>query len=146
MKIALKSHTRTEIIDITASVQKIVAVADITKGLCVVYCPHTTADITINENADPDVQMDMENFFTDMVPWENNYRHLVGNTAAHIKTTLIGFSQTIPIEAGQLALGTWQGIYFCEFDGPRSRNVQITILPVERKNKWPLWTKKTVLC
>ena len=133
MNLSVQSRKRTELIEITASVQEIVSDSGIMKGLCIVYCPHTTAGITINENADPDVQMDMETYFESIVPWENNYRHMEGNTAAHIKATVIGFSQTIPIRAGKFQLGTWQGIYFCEFDGPRSRQLIITLLPIAER-------------
>ena len=99
------------------------------KGLCVVFSTHTTAGITINENADPDVVNDIVSFLDEMVPWRHNaFRHSEGNSAAHIKSSLVGFSQAIPVENGRLDLGTWQGVYLCEFDGPRTRRVRIRLL------------------
>ena len=98
-------------------------------GLCVVFSTHTTAGITINENADPDVVGDIVSFLDGMVPWNHNaFRHAEGNSAAHIKSSLVGFSQAIPVENGCLDLGTWQGVYLCEFDGPRTRRVRIQLL------------------
>jgi secondary thiamine-phosphate synthase enzyme len=97
-------------------------------GLCHVYVPHTTAGVFINENADPDVMADVLATLDALVPWDNHYRHAEGNAAAHIKAVLMGSSQTIPVRNGRLALGRWQGIYFAEFDGPRERHFQVTVL------------------
>ena len=116
-------------VDITAEVEKIVVDSDVREGIALVYTPHTTSAITINENADPDVVHDMLAQFTEMVPWRQPFfDHGEGNSAAHVKSSMIGASETIPIVKGRLALGTWQGIYFCEFDGPRSRRVRVQIL------------------
>ena len=96
-----------------------------TEGLCLIYVPHTTAAVTINESADPDVAADILKALDRLVPWEAGYRHREGNAAAHIKSTLMGASQWVAVEAGRPILGTWQGIFFCEFDGPRSRQVHV---------------------
>ena len=115
--------------DISSIVTDDLRQSGIQDGLCVIFVPHTTAAITINENADPDVCSDMVHFMEKMVPWnESMFRHFEGNSAAHIKSSLMGFSQIIPIENGRLVLGTWQGIYFCEYDGPRNRKVHITFM------------------
>ena len=116
-------------IDITDKVTSIVSAYDISEGTCIVYSPHTTCGITINENADPDVKRDMIRELSRFVPFEDGYRHMEGNSAAHIKASLMGSSVTIPISQGTLLLGTWQGIYFCEFDGPRKRHVTIQVMP-----------------
>jgi len=105
-----------------------VSESGVTTGLCHVYVPHTTAGVFINENADPDVKADVVARLEALVPWDNHYRHAEGNAAAHIKSTLIGTSQTIPVRNGRLALGRWQAIYFAEFDGPRERHFQVTVL------------------
>ncbi len=115
-------------IDITRQVQGVVREKNVDRGICVVYVPHTTAAITINENADPDVVRDFTMEINKLVPWEDGYRHAEGNSAAHLKASMIGFSETILIEDGRLVLGTWQGIYFCEFDGPRSRKVYVKVM------------------
>lgn len=114
-------------IDITAQVAAIVARSNIRHGLCQVFVPHTTAGVTINENADPDVLTDMLAAFKQMVP-NLPYRHREGNSPAHVKSALTGCSLTVPVIAARLGLGTWQGIYFCEFDGPRRRNVWIQVI------------------
>jgi len=100
-------------------------------GVCVVFVPHTTAGVTINENADPDVVRDMDAALGKAVPWSANYAHAEGNAAAHVKASLMGSSVTVPVEEGRLVLGTWQGIYFCEFDGPRKRRVHVQVLSDE---------------
>lgn len=122
-QITVQSNSRTDFIDITPAVQAYIQQIGVHDGLITVFVPHTTAGVTINENADPDVLTDLENVWERMVPWENGYRHLEGNTAAHMKATLTGSSATIFVENGTLALGTWQSIYFCEFDGPRTRRI-----------------------
>ena len=115
--------------EITHEVQALVGKDGISSGYVIVYIPHTTAGITINENADPTVKSDMLESLEKMVPWEQkHFRHSEGNSAAHIKASMMGFSVTVLIEAGELQLGTWQGIYFCEFDGPRSRKVFVKII------------------
>lgn len=108
-------------IDISSEVQKAVSAAGILEGIAVVYSPHTTAGITINENADPSVKNDMIRTLNKLIPYEDGYTHMEGNSDAHIKATLTGLSVTVPVIGGRLALGTWQGIYFCEYDGPRNR-------------------------
>jgi secondary thiamine-phosphate synthase enzyme len=124
----VQTHERTEFIDVTRRVQEIVARSGIQAGLCVVYVPHTTAACTINEHADPDVVRDMLMELNKIIPFEDNYRHDEGNSAAHIKTSLIGSSHSIPIHQSRLALGTWQGIFLCEFDGPRTRQMFVQIV------------------
>jgi secondary thiamine-phosphate synthase enzyme len=122
-EIRISTTSRTELLDITSEVQKAVAESRVRDGVCHVYVPHTTAGITINENADPSVRQDILMELNKIVPFQDNYRHLEGNAAAHIKASIVGSSQTILVKAGKLLLGTWQGIFFCEFDGPRSRRV-----------------------
>jgi len=126
--INVKTSTHSEMINITNKISELIP-ENMQNGLCCVYSVHTTAGITINENADPDVCSDMVRFFDKLIPWnENMFQHFEGNSAAHIKSSLMGFSQTIPVSNGKLVLGTWQGIYFCEYDGPRSRKVHVTFL------------------
>lgn len=122
-EIPVQSKSRTDFIDITADVQQFAAAKGIREGVITVFVPHTTAGITINENADPDVTADMETVLDRMVPWSNGYRHSEGNTAAHVKASLMGSSVQIIVKNGRLVLGTWQSIYFCEFDGPRARKI-----------------------
>lgn len=126
-RIALKTANRVELIDITGRVQDIVAKSRVNDGVCFIFCPHTTAGLTVNENADPSVKHDIMQDLERLVPKNASYTHAEGNTDAHIKSSLFGSSLTIFIEAGSLVLGTWQGIYFCEGDGPRSREVWIKI-------------------
>jgi len=126
--LTVRSKHKADVIDVTDRVQQLVSESGVEAGLCHVYVVHTTAGVFINENADPDVMTDVLTTLDALVPWENGYRHAEGNAAAHIKATLIGTSQTIPVVEGRLALGRWQGIYFAEFDGPRERQVQVTIL------------------
>lgn len=127
-KITIKTSSRTELIDITSKVEEAVVKSKVDKGTCVVFVPHTTAGITINENADPSVRKDLLKEINKIVPFDDNYAHTEGNAAAHIKATLIGSSVSVIVEAGNLQLGSWQGIYFAEFDGPRSRGVWIKII------------------
>ena len=128
MILSVKTRETTELIDITSNINHLVQETGVDQGLCMIYVPHTTAAVTINESADPSVKSDMLMIINQIIPWEANYRHLEGNSAAHIKTTLVGSSELIAIENQQLVLGTWQGIFFCEFDGPRSRKLQVRIL------------------
>jgi secondary thiamine-phosphate synthase enzyme len=123
----LQTHSTTELVDITREVQSLVTGSHIQEGLCVVYVPHTTAGVTINEAADPSVKADLLMELNKIVPFQDRYQHTEGNSAAHIKASLVGSSVTVPISGGSLALGTWQGIYFCEFDGPRRRQVLVRI-------------------
>jgi secondary thiamine-phosphate synthase enzyme len=127
-EISLETHARVEMIDITAAVQKAAGEEEIDSGICLIYTPHTTAAITINENADPDVPRDILAALDRVVPFSANYRHAEGNSAAHVKASLVGASELIIIEKGRLVLGTWQSIFFCEFDGPRTRKVLISII------------------
>ena len=126
--LTIRSGKRSDAIEITELVQRVVRESGVETGLCQVYVPHTTAGIFINENADPDALQDLLNTLESLVPWENGYRHAEGNAAAHIKASLVGTSQTVPVRNGRLALGRWQGIYFADFDGPRERQFQVTIL------------------
>jgi secondary thiamine-phosphate synthase enzyme len=122
----VRTGRRTEFVEITPGVRKAVKESGLTSGLCVVYCPHTTAGLTVQENADPDVVRDILLWLNDHVPKElPGFRHAEGNSDAHIKSALIGPSVTLLIENADLVLGTWQGVYFCEFDGPRSRTVMV---------------------
>lgn len=114
-------------IDITGQVRRVVAAGAVQNGLCQIFVPHTTAGVTINENADPDVVTDMLAALKQMVP-NLPYRHGEGNSPAHVKSSLVGCSLTVPISEGRLCLGTWQGIYFCEFDGPRTRKVWVQLV------------------
>ena len=114
-------------VDLTGQVRKIVASGNVQNGLCQIFVPHTTAGVTINENADPDVVTDMLAALGKMVP-DLHYRHSEGNSPAHVKSSLVGCSITVPISEGRLCLGTWQGIYFCEFDGPRTRKVWVNLV------------------
>ena len=121
----LKTQNRAELVDITRSVANLLPSLGVANGAIYVFSPHTTAGITINEACDPDVAADMLAFLDRLVPLRNNYRHAEGNSAAHIKTSLIGPGVIVPVENNRLQLGTWQGIFFCEFDGPRNRTVWI---------------------
>lgn len=127
-EIAVQTNTQTQIIDITAQIQKVVRESGISEGLCCVFIPHTTAGVTINENADPSVKHDIIMELNKVIPLNDHYRHLEGNSAAHIKASIIGSSVNVPVENNNLLLGTWQGICFCEFDGPRQRNVYVKII------------------
>ena len=126
---ALNTRERDQMIDITPQVAELVRKQGIAQGLAVVYCPHTTAGITINENADPDVKRDILMRLDEIYPWHHpKYRHVEGNSAAHLKAVTVGSSQTVIVENGVLMLGRWQGIYFCEFDGPRQRTVFVKLM------------------
>jgi secondary thiamine-phosphate synthase enzyme len=124
-EITVPTGSRVQLLDVTAQVNQELSRGNIKSGICHLYVPHTTAGVTINENADPDVVTDIINGLEKIVPAAGNYRHAEGNSDAHIKASLMGFSANIPIINGKLALGTWQGIYFCEFDGPRRRRFLI---------------------
>ncbi len=126
---AVKTGARTEIKDITAEINRLIQRAGVESGLCCLYVPHTTAGILVNESADPDVAVDIGNALDRLVPRDAGYRHYEGNADSHVKSSLVGVSEVIPIEGGRLALGRWQGVFFCEFDGPRQRQVKVKILP-----------------
>lgn len=126
--IEIKTTARTEMVNITREIEKVVREAGVRDGLCYVFVPHTTAGITINENADEDVKSDILKELGKIVPYNDGYTHIEGNSDAHIKATLTGSSVTVAAEDGHLVLGTWQGIYFCEFDGPRRRKVYLKII------------------
>lgn len=127
-QIEVKTHNTVEMIDITRKIENAVKKSNIKSGLCVVFCPHTTAGLTINENADPAVKSDILMETNKIVPFDDNYKHMEGNSPAHIKSTFYGQNLTLIIENSALKLGTWQGIYFCEFDGPRTRKVWVKIV------------------
>ncbi len=126
--VSVKTRSRTEMVDITSSVQKEVSNSGIAEGLCVVYVPHTTAGVTINEGADPAVCTDILRKLNELVPPNDGYRHMEGNADSHIKASIMGSSVTVIVEKGRLVLGTWQKIFFCEFDGPRSRRAYVKAL------------------
>ena len=124
----INTNTRTELVDITSHIKKIVDKSGTKSGICYIYVPHTTAAVTINEGADPAVVRDMLMTLNEQYPQRADYHHMEGNSDAHIKTSLVGTSETVIIENGKLLLGTWQSIYFCEFDGARNRNVHVKIM------------------
>ena len=127
-EITIQTNTQTQILDITAQVQKVVRENGIIEGLCCVFVPHTTAGVTINENADPSVKQDIVMELNKVIPFNDNYSHSEGNSAAHIKASIIGSSVNVPVKNNNLLLGTWQGICFCEFDGPRTRKFYVKII------------------
>ena len=128
-KFDVQTGSKEVFVDITRQIEEEVRKTDIKSGICVVYVPHTTAAVTINENADPTVRQDILMTLRKAVPDSLPYAHAEGNSPAHAKSSLVGASITIPIEDGKLVLGTWQGVFFCEFDGPRRRQVDIKIIP-----------------
>jgi secondary thiamine-phosphate synthase enzyme len=128
MVINVKTNSKTELIDITAKIEEVISQNSITNGLCFLFVPHTTAAVTINESADPSVKSDMLMVLNQMVPWKADYRHMEGNSPAHVKSSLIGASELITIANKRLVLGTWQGIFFCEFDGPRQRKLHVKFI------------------
>ena len=128
MTLNVRTDRHTQMKDITAEVRNAVRESGVKDGLCMVLNPHTTAAETINENADPDVVRDLNMELDKIVPWEDGYHHMEGNSAAHLKSSMVGASEQIIIEDGRLVLGTWQGIYFCEYDGPRNRKAIVKII------------------
>ncbi len=126
--INVRSKQRNEFIDITEKVNEVIKESGVVSGICYIYVPHTTAGVTINEGADPSVQRDIQNILSRLIPHEMNYSHREGNADAHIKSTIVGASQFAIIDAGRLVLGTWQAVYFCEFDGPRHRRVALKLI------------------
>ena len=128
VKLSVSTSQHTEMVNITEMIQKAVKDSGVKEGGCTIFVPHTTAAVTINENADPDVVRDFTMEINKLVPWEDGYRHMEGNSAAHLKASMIGFSQQVIIENGRLLLGTWQGIWFCEYDGPRRRSLYVKLM------------------
>ncbi|MGB9886716.1 MAG: secondary thiamine-phosphate synthase enzyme YjbQ [Moorellales bacterium] len=126
-KITVETHAREELVDVTRLVSEAVRRAGVRDGVCYLYIPHTTAGITVNENADLDVKQDLLSTLSRLVPRNGPYEHREGNADAHVKSLLVGHSALIPVQDGRLALGTWQGIFFCEFDGPRRRFVLVSV-------------------
>jgi len=127
-RISVKTNSRIQLTDITDKVQEVLDKSKIKEGVCLIFCPHTTAGLTINENSDPSVQRDIINTLNKLVPAHAGYAHSEGNADSHVKSSLFGSSLTLFLEGGRLAFGTWQGIYFCESDGPRSREVWVKII------------------
>ena len=127
-EVPVRTSSHTQMLDITRQVQQAVTESGVSDGICIIFVPHTTAAVTINENADPDVQTDFMKEINKIVPWEDGYLHMEGNAAAHLKASMMGFSETVIIKDGRLVLGTWQGIYFLEYDGARNRKVIIKIM------------------
>ena len=123
----VKTERRTQLVDVTGLVERAVKASGVASGVCCVYVPHTTAGVAINEHADPDVASDLEGVFDRLVPHSGPYRHSEGNTDSHAKAVMIGASQVIFVEEGKLVLGRWQGIFFCEFDGPRERKMFVKV-------------------
>ncbi len=128
---SVQTQGRSQMIDITTRIRSILRESKVESGICCVFIPHTTAAVTINENADPDVPRDILAQMDKTIPLHGNYLHSEGNSAAHIKASLFGASETVIVEKGSLVLGTWQSIFFCEFDGPRTRQVFVQIIPRE---------------
>ena len=124
----VKTRSQTELIDITSEIQELVRISGIDNGICMLFVPHTTAAVTINESADPSVKADILMVLNTVIPWKAEYRHLEGNSPAHVKSSMIGPSELLAIENGRLVLGTWQGIFFCEFDGPRTRKIHVKFI------------------
>jgi secondary thiamine-phosphate synthase enzyme len=127
-QLRVKTNARTELVDITQGVQRLVAESGIRSGICYIYVPHTTSAITINENSDPNVGRDILKELNKVIPFDDNYGHNEGNSAAHIKSSIVGVSKTVIVEDSRLALGTWQAVFFCEFDGPRDRRVMVKVI------------------
>ena len=127
-QLTVKTHDRTEMIDVTNQVEEAIRGEGLQDGICMLYVPHTTAGVTINESADPSVRRDILMVLNQMVPWNADYKHMEGNSPAHVKSSLIGASQLVAVEKGRMVLGTWQGIFFCEFDGPRTRKLMLKLV------------------
>jgi len=126
-ELTIQTHAPFEMQDITAAVREVLRASDVRDGICHIFVPHTTAAVTINENADPDVPRDILKELDTVIPLMDNYRHREGNSAAHIKASLVGTSETVLVQGGRLVLGTWQSVFFCEFDGPRTRKAFVEI-------------------
>ena len=126
---SVQTERRTQLLDVTAGVAQLVRDSGVQQGICYLYVPHTTAGVTINENADPDVAFDIAASLERIAPQGAEYRHAEGNADSHVKTSLVGSSATVFVSGGQLELGRWQGIFFCEFDGPRTRTLRVKVVP-----------------
>lgn len=126
--LTIETGSKTELIDITHDIEEVIQSEGVDDGVCVVFVPHTTAAVTINEHADPSVKTDIVMVLNKIVPWKEAYRHLEGNSPAHIKASIIGPSEIMVVEGGRLKLGTWQGVFFCEFDGPRTRKIHVRLV------------------
>jgi secondary thiamine-phosphate synthase enzyme len=131
VNLSVQTRRRAQLVDVTTDVAEAVARSGVRQGVCHVFVPHTTAGVTINEGADPDVARDIETHLASIVPKESAFEHAEGNSDAHIKTVLIGPACAVPVRDGKLALGTWQAIFLCEWDGPRTRRVEIAVVPLE---------------
>lgn len=129
LRVRVETVCREQVVLVRRQVEEALQSLGAEEGLCHLFCPHTTAAVSVNEGADPDVTRDFLRHLAEAVPWEAGYRHAEGNAAAHIKAVLVGPSVTVAVEAGRLALGTWQDVYFCEFDGPRERTLEVRFLP-----------------
>ena len=130
--ISVKTSAQTEMVDVTSQVQSELSKSGIEEGRLTLYVPHTTAAITINEGADPAVKADILMVLNQMVPWKANYKHMEGNSPAHVKTSLVGSAETVLVSGARLVLGTWQRIFFCEFDGPRNRKLHLQITALHK--------------
>lgn len=129
LKFSIVTDSRVCYKDVTKEINQLIKSSGIDSGVCFIFIPHTTAAVTVNERADPSVMRDVAAALNKLIPMDDNYHHLEGNSAAHIKSSLVGAFQVLPVENGQLVLGTWQAVFFCEFDGPRNRNILLKILP-----------------
>jgi len=127
-QLRVKTNARTELVDVTQALQRLVAESGVRSGICYLFVPHTTSAVTINENSDPNVGRDILKELNKVIPFDDNYGHNEGNSAAHIKSSIIGASKAIMVEEGRLALGTWQAVFFCEFDGPRQRSLMVKVM------------------
>lgn len=128
-QLTIRTRAQFEMVDITNQIRSVLRESNVKSGICYVFVPHTTAAVTINENADPSVPRDIIMELDKVIPLHDNYRHMEGNSAAHIKSSLVGASETVFVEDGQLVLGTWQSLFFCEFDGPRTRKFFVKLIP-----------------
>jgi secondary thiamine-phosphate synthase enzyme len=133
--VRVKTDRRTQLVDVTTEVERVVTASRVASGVCYVYVPHTTAAVTINEHADPDVATDLQGVFDRLVPHAGPYRHGEGNSDSHAKAVLVGASQVIFVERERLALGPWQGVFFCEFDGPRERKMYVKVVGEKKEEK-----------
>jgi len=127
-KIEVSTKQRVQMVDITSEIQRVISKTEIKEGMACVFCPHTTAAVTINENCDPSVQTDINHTLSALIPHNSRYSHTEGNADAHIKSALMGSSRAVFIQGGKVVLGTWQGIFFCEFDGPRTREIWVRVI------------------
>ena len=128
LKFSVITDSRVCFKDITADVNRLIKNTGVESGICHIFVPHTTAAVTVNERADPSVMRDVSTALSKLIPFDDDYRHLEGNSAAHIKSSVIGVSEILPVERGKLVLGTWQAVFFCEFDGPRRRDVLLKVV------------------